>query len=1561
MIEQLELARKELLDFSLRNRLINYRNSVSRTIEVIDEKSIEIFDILVNSGISMTFESSEIVEDEKFNESGDNYLFGQPKEKILDESKYTDSILQTKHTDVQLQKRLRSISSFAKSSLEEQGVNLLYLALGFLKWYESDNSEIERFAPLILIPVTLDRTSIRSKFRVQFNGEEPGVNISLLEKLRSEHDIKIDSLELNERETINSFYSTVRDSTSHLDRWEVIEDDIRLGFFSFSKFLMYNDLNAENWDDDNKPFDHPILSKLLGYGFDNSSPFNNTDFEGEVDYEDLYHVLESDSSQQEVILSIREGHNMVVQGPPGTGKSQTIANIISDFIARGKKVLFVAEKMAALNVVKSRLDSLGIGEIALELHSNKAKKKEFLEKLKSTLDIHKPQSPYQNDEFLKDAETTKKILNDYASVINKPIDGNGFTPIQTFGYYLNALENVGKDNLPNINLDNVEIGDKEDYYTKLNIVKEVKLALEKTGSKSINPFNGIENREFDFYSSKEWIDGVIEVFASYKETSEKISNQIKNWNSFTLNGSKKSFELLVTALELLSEQPIHDKVNYQTENLNDINKLDDYINAVKGFLEFNKLFKSWKDRCFEQTWDQNVLNLRGILQGYSTKWYRIIIPKYRTAVNTVRSWTKESNLTDKEALELVDLILLYQESHKKWSKYTIELKEIFGDCNSISEVPKIWLDILEWVKKASLLVQKNSFYTPIINEKKVDSAQVIDIRDIVENYNTLNIKFNDLLKTAEHNQSFTLSSETEIQDILNKLEDWILNKDGIQDYIQLLKNIDRFEHENLSWLKNIVDDWEFADSRLVDVFKYFWFTQLSRKVFQENEILNLFDGENHHQLIKNFISFEKDSLRFNSYRVIEKHYSNLPNTGGISVGTLGLLKAEFQRKRKIKPIRTLLNDCGQVIQDIKPLFMMSPMSIAQYLPQNKVEFDLVLFDEASQIKPVEGFGAVLRGKQVVVVGDSKQLPPTSFFDNDIDFEEEEDFNDDSVKTSDVESILTLFAAKQAPENMLRWHYRSKHESLIAVNNHEFYNSNLFVFPTAYQEDQKRGLQFKYLPNTIYVAGKGGRKNKGEAEAVVESIIEHAKKYPNLTLGVAAFSQTQARLIEDVLESKLLQNNLQAVEEFINTSHPSEPFFIKNLENVQGDERDVIFISVGYGKQENGKFSINFGPINKDGGERRLNVLFSRAKQQCVIFSNFKSDELDLSKTQSVGVRALKTFLQYAENRVLSVPDVGDATSESPFEEQVANTIINHGYEIVHQVGSAGFRIDIGVKHPTEKGRFILAVECDGASYHSSKIARDRDKTRQLVLEAQGWVFHRIWSTDWFYNVKRETERLIAAIEYHSKNQRKKTIKKETSKVQLTRVETKVLEDNMEKDLSVPYKKSDLVLNLADELYEFAPSQFAGWILQIVEVEQPVHKDVILTRILEASGVTRKGKRIIESFNYGVDYAVEELNLKDNSDFLSLDDDAISIRDRTDLNRKERKVEFLPPAEVKHAISLILKNSYGANFSDIEVSVLDLFGFKKKNEGSNILITTCLQDLLSESKLVLKDSIFSLSN
>lgn len=1555
MFDQLEKSRKELLDFSLRNRLINYKNSISRTIEIIDEKSDEIFNILVNDGFSMIFEPSDIDENSE-NDLDDYYLFTQPKEKVIDQERFTDNILQTKHSDIQLQKRLRSISSFAKSSIEEQGVNILYLALGFLKWYESDDSAVERFAPLILVPVTLQRTSVRSKFKLRYNEEEPGVNISLLEKIKNEQGIKIESLELIQKEDIRSFYLQIKNSIKDLNRWQVIEDDIRLGFFSFNKFLMYNDLNSENWSDDNKPYDHPILAKLLGNGFDSELSLGDDYHGDDISYENIHHVVESDSSQQEVILAIRSGQNMVVQGPPGTGKSQTITNIIADFVARGKKVLFVAEKMAALNVVKNRLDSLDIGDIALELHSNKANKKEFLKELKTTLSLNEPISPFEGNELIKKTDYTRDTLNKYSSAVNTPIGNSGFTPIQVFGYYLKTHDRIGKNNIPDFDLNKIQVGTKEEYSYKLNVVREVSLLLDKTGILSKNPFNGVQNKDFDFYSSKEWNDGVQKLLNKYKDLSLNLMSLLNVWKVFNTNSCLKDLEKLFVAIESLSRKPNIGSVNYEHSYIKQFNKLVELEGVIQGILEFSKQYSKWKDQCFDKIWQEDVLNIRSIILKYNNRWYKNFSPKYRSTINTIKAWTKNSSINHEEALELVDLILLSQETENKWSNYNEVLQEIFGECESAMDIPTSWLEVINWAKEVSILVGNDSYYKSLLNLDKVKSSQVINIKKIIENYKILNNQCIQYLDSVKHDDSFIVSVDTDISIILDKLDSWVSNQEYLQDYIQLLKNIDRLEDNNLDWLKEYINDWKLANSHLVDLFQHIWFTKLSRSAFNEHKILDYFDGKNHHQLIKDYIEQETNLLRYNSYKILDIHYNNMPNNRGINIGNLGILRTEFSKKRKLKPIRKLLNICGEVIQDIKPLFMMSPMSIAQYLPQNSVEFDLVLFDEASQIKPVEGFGAILRGKQVVVVGDSKQLPPTSFFDNEFDADEEDELVDELVKTSDVESILTLFSAKRATEKMLRWHYRSKHESLIAVNNQEFYNSSLFVFPTAYQNDPKRGLQFKYLPYTTYSPGKGGRKNRGEAEAVVEAIIQHTINHPNLTLGIAAFSQTQARLIEDLLEKKLLESDLPKVEEFLYHTHDNEPFFIKNLENVQGDERDVIMISVGYGKQENGKFGINFGPINKDGGERRLNVLFSRAKQQCVIFSNFKADELDLSKTQSIGVKALKTFLQYADNRQLSIPDESGGKADSPFEEQVANVILNHGYEIVQQVGSAGFRIDIGVKHPIDKGRFLLAVECDGASYHSSKIARDRDKTRQLVLEAQGWVFHRIWSTDWFLNPKRETDRLILAIEHHSKKNNNNHKNRNNLKP-LSRLEVERDESVREQQISIPYKKSELSLRLLDQLYEFSSSQFADWIQKIVKVEQPVHKDIVLNRILEATSVARKGRRIIQSFENGVAYAVDRLNLTIDQNFLSIDHDILKVRDRSNLNRKEKKINYLPPNEVKKAILIILKNSYGAEFNDIEGEVLNTLGFSKKSTESNELIEKCLNELQSNKKIEIKNNVY----
>ncbi len=458
---------------------------------------------------------------------------------------------------------------------------------------------------------------------------------------------------------------------------------------------------------------------------------------------------------------------------------------------------------------------------------------------------------------------------------------------------------------------------------------------------------------------------------------------------------------------------------------------------------------------------------------------------------------------------------------------------------------------------------------------------------------------------------------------------------------------------------------------------------------------------------------------------------------------LRVLRREIEKKSRHKPIRRLLREAGDVIQDLKPVFMMSPLSIANYIEPGSAQFDLVIFDEASQVRPVDALGALMRGRKAVVVGDSRQLPPTTFFERMAQSPDDAADEDESV-TADIESILRFFSSQGAPSRDLRWHYRSRHESLIAVSNREFYNNNLLVFSSPDAGREASGLRFHHLPEAAFDRGRSAT-NRLEAEAVAHAVMQHAVHSPELSLGVAAFSVRQAQAIEDQLE--LLRRKDDSAEAFF-AAHPEEPFFVKNLENVQGDERDVIFISVGYGRDETGQVSMNFGPLNQQGGERRLNVLITRAKQQCHVFTNLRADDLDLGRTSSVGVRALKTFLAYAETGVMpaDVLPPGGIVVDSPFQRVVTQRLRERGYEVHEEVASGGKFVDIGVVDPQHPGRYLIGIECDGASYHSARSARDRDRLREEVLRGLGWKLHRIWSTDWFRNPERELQRAVEAIE-----------------------------------------------------------------------------------------------------------------------------------------------------------------------------------------------------------------------
>jgi very-short-patch-repair endonuclease len=506
-------------------------------------------------------------------------------------------------------------------------------------------------------------------------------------------------------------------------------------------------------------------------------------------------------------------------------------------------------------------------------------------------------------------------------------------------------------------------------------------------------------------------------------------------------------------------------------------------------------------------------------------------------------------------------------------------------------------------------------------------------------------------------------------------------------------------------------------------------------------------GADLERLIDRFRQADRRWLNTSRERLIAMADARRPQKGQSSAKTsrLGQLEAEVRRKRGLKPIRKLFAQLGDVVQALKPCYMMSPMSAAQYLEPGKLAFDLVIFDEASQVEPADALGAIARARQVILVGDEKQLPPTNFFGaiNAADAAEEEG-DEESLETGDLESVLAMGQVCLRLKTTLRWHYRSQHSSLIEFSNEAFYDRQLRVFPSPRIGREQFGLSFRHVPDGVYFRGKG-QYNAVEARAVADAVLDHARQFPDVSLGVGAFSQAQQRAIEDQIEALRRESSEPALEEFFNPGRPAH-FFVKNLETIQGDEREVIFLSVGYGPDEHGRTSMNFGPLNREGGWRRLNVLVTRARRRCVLFSSLVAEHLELKPSTPRGVCALKDYLHFAQHGSLpTIRGHGD-DHDSPFEADVCQELRSRGWCVHAQVGCAGFAIDLAVVDPQTPGKYLLGIECDGATYHSSATARDRDRLRQMVLENLGWKLHRVWSADWFQRRAETLEGLLRRLE-----------------------------------------------------------------------------------------------------------------------------------------------------------------------------------------------------------------------
>ena len=1777
--KQLQAARQRLLDLTRRNRLLNYRPSKRRTIHVIDEIPKEIFDILVLQERVMQFKPADKPTEELLLlDDAETELL--PWLQDVDPAEHhTDRLLQTELTREELQKRQYYIHQQAQSVFEEQGHSILYLALGYLEWNESKDAEQLDLAPLILIPVELERQKVRTRFNLRWSGAELFPNLSLEAKL-AERGVELPVLGTPESKAdIDVYFQAVTDAVAEQENWSVVPD-IYLDFFSFTKFVMYKDLELEKWSIGT----HPLLGFIIGDLTDTTasgdSGFEPAEIDLKLPSQNLYHVMDADSSQIAVIEEIKNGKNLVVEGPPGTGKSQTIANAIAELLAVGKKVLFVSEKMAALEVVKGRLDSVGLGDFCLELHSHKSNKRAVLNELERTVSVPQPPAVDTGGTFAQ-IDSLKAELNAYVNELHKPIGKTQKSPFVLFGIRETVqrhFESVKRDMRP-IRFANPTEYTPDDWTTAKQCLEGLITILPRVIPVAKNPWRGCEpdivtppyledtkaligacvtaldalekalhnladacaihiptmletlpqalmgvdvilkalpvergvllndtwNRpghETDMLIKKiEYVQkGVVEAHAKFKvkqliltlKTLRALEDTIREIGKICgiqpISEPEDLPRMLDAVKVMVNSMPVEQEVllnevwdhpNSEVEKLirqveevrvileetrnvftvaaldldQEIDSLRDEYQDLSGIFPLfrfsNRKYRSikleirrfYKDkpprkneeilktldelaRCINKRKDIQALeqNGRSLFGSYwkaeesdpnelrqFAKWITLFRKEFLAGTLTDRTVNIVSEGIESEHLnELITQAKMQYEDFVKqrvtlFSQLDIDSKTLFdleaenvsfaelssrlemwktelplfnswiqfvhGNVGKLPEKPEQLITDLAklskctgirteirdmeqtgqvlfgryWRGEDSSLKELNEFAEWIVDFRKrliggVFTEQVIDIVSTGVDQKQIET-FVKQVKDAENhfvqqravlfnhlgtdaNALFGVESKkVPFAELRSRLELWEQGLTHLQVWRSFVKQCEECQQTIAQPLLDSIASDMLEPQDVLPCFEGRLADALLGEAFRERTPLDGFDCVSHEGTIANFRKLDRDSIKLNRQRLASQLHQKLPHLlGGASrESEIGILQGQFNRKRGHMPIRKLLSTAGGLIQRIKPCFMMSPLSVAQFCDPEMIQFDVVVFDEASQIRPEDALGALLRGGQAVVIGDTRQLPPTSFFEHLVDTTDDETEDDFITSIADVESILHQ-CRQSFPTKQLKWHYRSRHESLIAVSNQEFYENNLLIFPSPFEEVAHLGLKFVHLPDAVYDRGRSST-NRKEAQAVVHAVFEHYCHYPDKSLGIGTFNMKQQQAILDEVEVQLHQH--PEMEPFF-LSTRDEHFFVKNLETIQGDERDVIFLSIGYGKDTSGKLHRNFGPLNHDGGQRRLNVLTTRARERCVVFSNFRASDLQLNPNAPVGAKALKVFLDYAENRNLQTDmPIGDDT-DSPFEDAVREFLTSYGYTVNTQVGCAGYRIDLAVVNPAVPGRYLLGIECDGARYHSSPVARDRDRLRQQVLEGLGWTLHRVWSTDWYRNRAETGQRLLEAIK-RAKLDLPEEVPAipEPESIPVSPEPVPQLPPEPNSSIADYVACADLGILVYGKLHAQPLSQLAKAISQIVEVESPVHIDEVVLRIRNLWGLGRAGARIKNAIERGALSAQRNRRIHRTGDFLwTVDERNIPIR-----RRKKPKIEWICDEEIAEAMKSVITIQGAIPRDALIAESVKLFGYK----------------------------------
>lgn len=1693
--DRLARWQRKLLDLSLRNNLLNFKSGKkSLRIDAPEPGMLE--DVLSDGAPIRLLPRPDLMDGQDPRNQAIHEQRAREdvrREHALDALKRREVFVSV--NELELETRLVDLYRSARTVLQEGGANTLFLALGFLNWTRDDKAGQKCKAPLILIPVSLQRKSARSGFTLCLHEDEPRFNPTLIEMLRQDFHLNLGVVDGKlPQDAAGLDVALIWRAVSHAVRdikgWEV-SDEVVLASFSFAKYLMWVDLTQRT----DQLRQSPVVRHLIDSPRD---PYPSTvafplpkELDAQFSPDKTFCPLPADSSQLSAVMAGAKGKNFVLIGPPGTGKSQTIANLIAQCLAEGKRVLFVSEKIAALDVVYRRLREVGLGEFCLELHSSKARKLDVISQLHRAWEAQGAVDP---EEWQAQAVKLKRLrdeLNQYVARLHHR-HRNGLTIYKAIGIVVNG------EDVPKFDLcwsaadahDHTQLEEMRELTTRLEVNAEAVGALELLKG----PLMAVGQAEW----TPSWQQAFISATRAVVPAAEELLLAINNFENATslaglptgrharlavadlaqvlpdAFGRQWSFVFRPDARELLAHLRNGYQLLLQHRNLSaDIRPawsesvvarckkalaLLDEHNHVMSLLgqpwsddiqaEFEKGLQLLSDLAAsvsglsvqygEQVDTLNVHQLqRGWVEAERSAWPLSWMRKRQLTKVLTDCVTSDGDadvardlpllVRIRELRSAIDKIEIGPMSEGIWTgvktrpefiQAALSLQHVLGQARRQEAWKDQGFDIIESGRCGKLLVlelerlrQLRALNTEIADMQPLaaetgglwdgqatrpnllaaamrfalalravqDAGALQDEHDevaasdcgpaLAADYQLVRQRaiIEESLRTFEYLRASTggtwaglqtradeidrvatfhsvltgaianLAETVEDAGVLRQAFEQLVVEgnalltpsgvlastgaqyraalDALQPVLASLTSVGTFSegvamqfnelplNDLISCCKQILAGeprlktwcaWRKVRSEALSLSLAPLVDAMESGTVQPAEALRAFETNysrwwlnqavDNETVVRNFVSAEHEKW-IGDFRALDRQFTDvtrawvraslcagMPRSEDVTrQSEWGDLRHEINKKKQHMPLRELIQKIPSVLGKLAPCLLMSPLSIAQYLAADASAFDLVVFDEASQIPVWDAIGAMARGKQVVMVGDPKQLPPTSFFDR------AEASDDDGDVDGDLESILDECMGANLPTMNLAWHYRSRHESLIAFSNHRYYGGGLVTFPSPVADD--RAVSFHHVEG-VYEKG-GARINKREAKELVADIVAKLRspnfKESKLTIGVVTFNTEQMNLIEDLLDEERRKD--PSLEPYFSEAE-LEPLFIKNLESVQGDERDIIYFSITYGPDLAGAVSMNFGPMNRDGGERRLNVAITRARQELRVFSSLKPEQFDLSRTQAAGVRDLKHFLEFAERGPRALAEVTKGSLggfESPFEEAVAAALASRGWLVHTQIGASSFRLDLGVVHPDAPGIYLCGVECDGATYHRSATARDRDMLREHVLRGLGWEIVRIWSTDWWIDQAGTLEKTHAALKRLlevSRQQRSKVVERKAAEAEeiLAKAQAEMVASTEMIELARPVLEiqyasrvvagRDIGSTIAPQSEITAPAtvdsmnadaffetSYDGYLRQMIEqivnLDGPSRDTVLARQIARAHGWQRTGARIQE--------------------------------------------------------------------------------------------------------------------